>query len=504
MTEKNPSRPPALEDGEPIILHATEIEERPPIAYSKILSVLCTTRGKLAILLLALLLIVFSFYSDDNEDLQIKTYSHDDSQIMDIVMDEPDLAPMNCSSSEIEKFPFGSHSRLVKEADCGSGYKFGESSSGSRPVRVLLYGENIQANLRLTGCLTGPGRCPHHPKCYFNLETTLLSPAINAADVVVVSTEDAKLMPQVMAKANKHKKVRRVLYWREPYWRSVSVAQQKAHFDVTMGCFYDSGILNPLFIRRPHTLVAKTFFKFLPFSEREQFALSIVSNCAANSGRQEYIDHLTDYLGTSRVHQYGKCGDRKLPPPPINHAAKVISKYKFFLSFENTIMNGYVSEKLFTVLNMQLLPVYLGARDVPNITLTPSFIHVFDFKTPKHLAEYLLYLDANPEAYEAYHLWRKDTSYFDHRYLEIVKYQFPSQGELKVYHHRDQANRAAACCRLCNLEFLDDRIKERTESSMLHTRLQPEKINHLLFAGMMHRRPGPGHVLDAEQRKKKG
>jgi hypothetical protein len=205
-----------------------------------------------------------------------------------------------------------------------------------------------------------------------------------------------------------------------------------------------------------------------------------------------YISHLTDFLGDDRVHQYGVCGNRKLPPPPIKNAAKVIARYKFYLSFENSIQSGYVSEKLFTVLNMPLLPVYFGALNVPNITTIPSFIKAADFKSVRALAEYLLYLDSNPEAYARYHLWRTDTSLFTEEYLETIKRKFPSQTELKPYFRLGKgAIRTSGCCRLCNLEFMDEQIARRTDADLIQHTLSQVQINNEFFGGKLHHRPGP-------------
>ena len=45
----------------------------------------------------------------------------------------------------------------------------------------------------------------------------------------------------------------------------------------------------------------------------------------------------------------------------------VISQYKFFLSFENTVSDGYVSEKVFIPLRLGVVPVYLGTPDIASL-----------------------------------------------------------------------------------------------------------------------------------------
>ena len=42
-----------------------------------------------------------------------------------------------------------------------------------------------------------------------------------------------------------------------------------------------------------------------------------------------------------------------------------------------------------------------------------AYIDVKDFESPKKLAEYLIYLDSNKEAYNAYFKWKKHVSFLD-------------------------------------------------------------------------------------------
>ena len=134
-------------------------------------------------------------------------------------------------------------------------------------------------------------------------------------------------------------------------FKYVPVKQQKT-FDFEMGVHYYSGLNNPQFLRTPIQLQNLVFppdppLPFLSFEKRTGFALSIISDCGARSLRDSYIHFLEINLGPGRVHKYGKCGDRALPPKPVQNAAKLISTYKFYLSMENTIQQGYITEKLF-------------------------------------------------------------------------------------------------------------------------------------------------------------
>ena len=53
-----------------------------------------------------------------------------------------------------------------------------------------------------------------------------------------------------------------------------------------------------------------------------------------------------------------------------------------------------------------MVPVVYGADDVHKVAPPHSYIDVRDFKSPKHLAEYLLYLDKNDEEYISYFHWK--------------------------------------------------------------------------------------------------
>jgi len=261
---------------------------------------------------------------------------------------------------------------------------------------------------------------------------------------------------------------------------------QRKLFDFQMGVHHFSAILNPVFLRGPSSMMAGAIphSPFLPVEERTNFAMSVISDCHTPSYRQLYIDALVMFLGHEKIHQYGFCGNRHLPSKPIERAAKVISTYKFYLAFENTIMSGYVTEKLTSVLMMNVVPVYYGTPDAPNITKTPSYIRASDFATPVALAEYLLFLDKNPSEYKKYHAWRTDPSEFDAEYLTTVERRVPGPEELEPHLHFKHYPRTTACCRLCDENFVKRARAERTDV-VVGDRWGYGRINEKFFAGKL-------------------
>ena len=54
-----------------------------------------------------------------------------------------------------------------------------------------------------------------------------------------------------------------------------------------------------------------------------------------------------------------------------------------------------------------MVPVVYGAEGLHKVAPPHSYIDVRDFKSPKHLAEYLLYLDKHDVEYMSYFKWRE-------------------------------------------------------------------------------------------------
>ena len=98
-----------------------------------------------------------------------------------------------------------------------------------------------------------------------------------------------------------------------------------------------------------------------------------------------------------------------------NQRKNLVSENLKFINFVlqyhfNTHINilNVVQEKLFRPLETSVVPVVYGGRDVHKVAPPHSYIDVRDFKSPKHLAKYLLHLDKNKEEYMAYFKWKEN------------------------------------------------------------------------------------------------
>jgi hypothetical protein len=151
-------------------------------------------------------------------------------------------------------------------------------------------------------------------------------------------------------------------------------------------------------------------------SKKKKLVAWMVSNCETHSQREDYVQELgkhiqVDIIGgcaklkCKRRDDYEKYGQTL---NDIYSCIRDISKeYKFYLSFENSVCNDYVTEKFWNPLSFNsILPVVLGAGNYTSIAPTNSFIDAQKFESPGKLAEYLLYLDGNFEEYSNYFLWK--------------------------------------------------------------------------------------------------
>ena len=130
-----------------------------------------------------------------------------------------------------------------------------------------------------------------------------------------------------------------------------------------------------------------------------------------DSFREKYVKQLSEFID---VDIYGDCGKFKCPrnkehwlsdPDCYVHLA---AKYKFYLSFENSICIDYVTEKFFSILHYDMVPVVMGGANYTAIAPPHSFIDALEFEGPKELADYLNLLDQDDRLYREYFEWKQE------------------------------------------------------------------------------------------------
>ncbi|ELT87579.1 hypothetical protein CAPTEDRAFT_132069 [Capitella teleta] len=129
-----------------------------------------------------------------------------------------------------------------------------------------------------------------------------------------------------------------------------------------------------------------------------------VSNCHTQSQREKYVKELKKYI---RVDVYGECGPLSCGDRvQANRSAcdetllSAPGSYKFYLSFENSFCDDYVTEKLWRLLKEDVLQIVLGAVNYSVILPEETFLNVKDFSSPKSLADFLIHLDKHDDLYD--------------------------------------------------------------------------------------------------------
>ena len=139
-------------------------------------------------------------------------------------------------------------------------------------------------------------------------------------------------------------------------------------------------------------------------SMKTELVAWFVSRCTSQSRREDYVEELTRYIP---VHVYGDCGQYNCSKDESLECDQLlVRKYKFYLAFENSLCEDYVTEKFWKCLQLDIIPVVYGLGAYSRYAPKHSFIDVRDFASPKHLAHYLLILDKNNTLYNEFFAWK--------------------------------------------------------------------------------------------------
>lgn len=193
-------------------------------------------------------------------------------------------------------------------------------------------------------------------------------------------------------------------------WIIVNLTEFNGLFNMTATPAFDSDI--PLSIHRNYHKNYETYdkLKHVDYAAKKRSDVPVawfVSRCITQSKREDYVQELQKYIS---VDIYGACGNLTCEYSTntfkedhcIWELLHAKNSYKFYLAFENSLCEDYVTEKLWKVMGVDVVPIVMGAVTYGNILPKNSFIDVRDYDSPKHLADYLHYLNNNDAAYNQY------------------------------------------------------------------------------------------------------
>jgi alpha-1,3-fucosyltransferase len=290
--------------------------------------------------------------------------------------------------------------------------------------------------------------CPEK-RCYAFKPFTFLQTPLERSDAVMVHGPNLFYMPD----RKKYKRSRKQL------WVYVSMESQKrsmcsSHykveelddwFNVTATFKPDSEVVlnyrpfqswRKLPLNQFYMNAYKSFFKDKPNNSsfyrdailsraksntNRSKAFWYVSNCLTRSRREDYVNELIKYMD---IDIFGKCTNFpniKSDPCQKNNTDEcyvdLFRSYKFYLAFENSLCNQYVTEKFWKLyranflFNVDVIPVVHGSKNSQYEQLTfkytkKAFVNTENFASPRDLANYLLTLSRNHSEFVEYFAWK--------------------------------------------------------------------------------------------------
>ena len=95
-------------------------------------------------------------------------------------------------------------------------------------------------------------------------------------------------------------------------------------------------------------------------------------------------------------------GDARYSVRLFDEAVELHAPYRFAIAFENSVVGGYVTEKIVNAYLAGCIPIYRGHCDIYKYFNRDSFINADDFGSLDELAEYVVRVDETPSLYEKY------------------------------------------------------------------------------------------------------
>lgn len=165
----------------------------------------------------------------------------------------------------------------------------------------------------------------------------------------------------------------------------------------------------------------------------KQFAAAFISHCAPE--RMRYVRELNRELakqsnGARRITHFGACDHTPGVPLHVLDKSKELERFKFTISFENSIRPSYVSEKHLEAVLANSLPVVWSSPGVEDFLPggLGSFVFALNFSSPAQLASHLLHLDQHDDEYLQHFEWR-NRSQLSREFVEQAKYNLLNRGK---------------------------------------------------------------------------
>lgn len=231
------------------------------------------------------------------------------------------------------------------------------------------------------------------PDCHFTVNRSWSQ----KADAVIMHHRDVYGDRERLAQVPRLPSQRWIWFNLESPSHSPNLGAMDNLFNLTMSYRKDSDIFTPYgelqFLGQPQPISIPPKTKLVAW---------VVSNWRTDSQRVKYYQELKKHIAVDVYGHY--------LPLPWDKLLPTVSQYNFYLAFENSQHEDYITEKLWkNALVSGTVPVVLGPprKNYERFLPPDSFIHVDDFASAGDLAQYLLELSKDTERYQRYFQWRK-------------------------------------------------------------------------------------------------
>ncbi|XP_049878427.1 alpha-(1,3)-fucosyltransferase C-like [Pectinophora gossypiella] len=148
---------------------------------------------------------------------------------------------------------------------------------------------------------------------------------------------------------------------------------------------------------------------------KSKAAAWFVSHCSSSSRREEFVHKLRRALLAYglKLDIYGDCGILKCPRSQQSECNALLEKkYHFYMSLENSFNKDYVTEKLLTSLQHNLVPIVYAGANLSRFLPPGSFIDGRASK-PEAVAGLMYRLMKSEKLYQQYFRWKNYYTYHD-------------------------------------------------------------------------------------------
>lgn len=138
--------------------------------------------------------------------------------------------------------------------------------------------------------------------------------------------------------------------------------------------------------------------KYTNINERPYF----LAYCSSRpfQHREKFFKIIKDLSDTDKsIHGLGRCSNtgHNRPEGGWNKLTEIYKNYRFAITMENTMIPGYVTEKIMNAFIAGAIPIYWGHKETVEKYFNPkAFVNVNNFESLEVAAKYIIDLDNDP------------------------------------------------------------------------------------------------------------